>query len=811
MAESEEDVKINYLLPFLAERGYQRDSMSFEVGIEVHEGRKKKTIFADVLVYTSGNKSAPLLLCETKAPTEPLNRSVREQAISYARLLPQIAPLVLLTNGNQTQVYHTLDKTRLPELPSRSDLDRDLLRFVLSQETQDALRREAKHDLFIIDDVQTFKGILKSCHNEIRNNEGLDPTAAFDEMSKMMFCKLYEEKEHPQNNRFRVGVVDDAQERLGTNVIRQILKEAKSTPGYMELFTESAEIRLKDRTIREIVRLFEDYDLSLTSFDVKGEAFEYFLGDTFTGGLGEFFTPRNVVEFMVDALDPKIGDRIIDPFCGTGGFLIYAFELVGEKIRLQEFTETEKQRWRVELSNRCIYGTDWKERTSQACKMNMMVHGDGSSGIVMHDGFVDIEGKTGPDMFDLCITNPPFGSMETDPEVLERFELGQGHKSQDRVVLAIERCLDLVKPGGLVGIVVIDGVLNNDSMAYVRSHLRKRSWVRAVVSLNAETFQGYGARAKTSILFLEKKSAEDESEQQDPVFMAIAKNTGLSPTGASVAGNVLPDILLEYKAFKRGQSLPEQFRDSGIFEIVERLDAEYYVRGGVGESIELATIRSSTKKVMDRSRKLYAKLDAAEALFESIKTKSTRLGDILEEVKLPEKVELGKIYKLLGVRWWGEGVFVRERKMGSDLKAKTLYRTVADHIIYNRLFAFRGSFAMLQKAHDGCYVSNEFPIFRAKEHVENGTLVCRYVVHALNSPQFLAVVDAESTGSTKTSRNRFNQKKFSALEVPIPQSGDELKRAVELLDTATLLRSEQAKALDLTKDLWSGIYRTVPD
>jgi type I restriction enzyme M protein len=330
---SEENVKIKFLLPFLKERGYKEECMDFDVAIEVHEGRKRKTIFADVVVYTTTQKKAPLLVCETKAASETLNRAAKEQAISYARLLPHIAPLTLITNGAQVQLFHTLDKTRISELPKRSELDRDLVKFVLNQDTLEALRREAKHELFIIDDVSTFKNILKSCHNEIRNNEGMDPTAAFDEMSKVLFCKLYEEKENAKANRFRLTVYDDM-ESLGVNAIRTIFSDAKNAQGYRDLISADIEINLKDRTLRKIVQLLEDYDLSLTAFDVKGEAFEYFLGDTFTGGLGQYFTPRNVVEFMVEAIDPKIGDRIVDPFCGTGGFLIYAFELVSDKIRI---------------------------------------------------------------------------------------------------------------------------------------------------------------------------------------------------------------------------------------------------------------------------------------------------------------------------------------------------------------------------------------------------------------------------------------------------------------------------------------------
>lgn len=514
--KSEEDVKINVLLPYLESLGYKSTHCDFNKAIDVQEGRKVKTIFADVVVYSSVAKSAPLILCETKAPTEVLNRAVKEQAISYARLLPRIAPLVLITNGHQFQFFQSLNKNRIPELPARKDLHKDLVNFLVSKQLQDALRLEAKHGLFIIDDVLTFKSVLKSCHNEIRNNEGYDPTVAFDEMSKVLFCKLYEEKsteqgKQPDQNRFRLSIFDDTLKRLKVNVVKQIFDETKNAPAYAGLFASDAEISLQDRTIRKIVALFENYDLSLTAFDVKGEAFEYFLGDTFTGGLGEYFTPRNIVEFIVDAIDPRIGDKIIDPFCGTGGFLIYAFELVSERIRLQEFADEEKEKWRRQLSGSSLYGTDWKERTSQACRMNMQVHGDGSSGILKHHGLVNVPEKIEDGAFAICITNPPFGSIENDPNILASYkELGAGRRSQERIILALERAVNLVHPGGRIGIIVIDGVLNNDTTAYIRDYIKKNTWVKAIVSLNSETFEGYGSRAKTSVLLLEKKQLPDE-------------------------------------------------------------------------------------------------------------------------------------------------------------------------------------------------------------------------------------------------------------------------------------------------------------
>lgn len=748
--KTEEDVKVKFLLPQLKELGYRESHCEFEKAIEVHEGRKVKKIFADVIVYTSSKRDVPLILCETKAPTEVLNRRVKEQAISYARLLPRIAPLTLITNGLQVQVFHTLNKARLEELPRRSRMKKDLLDFFVPKAIQEALRTEAKYKLFIIDDVQTFKSILKSCHNEIRNNEGYDPTVAFDEMSKVLFCKLYEEK-HSGDNRFRLSVFDDSIKRLRVNVVKQIFEETKRNERYSELFPLDTVINLQDRTIRKIVSLFEDYDLSLTAFDVKGEAYEYFLGDTFTGGLGEYFTPRNIVEFIVEAIDPKIGENIVDPFCGTGGFLIYAFEIVSEKISLQEFAEKEKERWRYELSNRCLFGTDWKERTSQACKMNMMVHGDGSAGIFMHHGLINVRGKIEEDRFDICITNPPFGSFENDPEILANYDLGAGRKSQARGILALERALRLVKPEGWVGIVAIDGILNNASTRYVRDYIKRHAWIRAVVGMTKETFEGYGSQAKTSVLLLEKKVLPDEGQQQ-PVFMAIAKNTGYAPNGGQVPGNELPDILLAYKAYRRGERGFPLHHNCSVAELQDRLDAEYYSSGiRTDNSVNVRDVEKNYGEILqDVTDEYHIIVKDLDETFHNLEYQEFSLRDLLDEVSAKETIKPDKSYRLLGVRSWGGGAFIREEKPGREIKGKTLYGVKPGWIVYNRLFAYRGSFAVIGDEHEGCYTSVEFPKFSVKEGFEKPDILSRYIVHCLNSPQYLEIVDAQSTGSTKT-------------------------------------------------------------
>ncbi|MFI5087748.1 MAG: restriction endonuclease subunit M, partial [Terriglobales bacterium] len=745
--QSEEDVKIHFLVPFLESKGYRQECIAFNRAIEVQEGRRQKTIYADAVVYTSPTKKTPLLVCETKPPDEVLGRAQKEQAISYARLLPRIAPLALLTNGTQIQVFHSLSKHRIKDLPERKELKDDFLKFVLTQEEQEALRTEAKHELFIIDDVQSFKSVLKSCHDEIRNNEGYDPTVAFDEMAKVLFCKMFEEKQNPKTNRFRISVFDDSLTRLHVNVVKQVYNETKNDPRYAGLFEPESTINLKDRTIRKIVSLFENYDLSLTAFDVKGEAFEYFLGETFTGGLGEYFTPRNVVEFMVEAVDPKIGQKIVDPFCGTGGFLIYAFEVVSDKIRLNDFGEEQKEQWKFDLSNQSLYGTDWKERTSLACKMNMTVHGDGSAGIFKHHGLTNIPGVIEQGKFNICITNPPFGSIENDPAVLGSMDLGSGRKSQDRVVLAIERAVRLIKPRGIVAIVVIDGVLNNDSTRYVRDFVKKNTWVLSVISLPAVTFEGYHARAKTSMLFLEKKQSADEGEQRD-TFMAVVENSGYAPNGAPIPGNELPDVLLDYRAFLRGEK-PSVHKNSWVAKLGDRLDAEYYwpraahvsddkatAKLAATLSDELRTASESLKIIETATSKAFTDLDGA----------ARPVSEFLEEVANVERVKPDAVYRQLGVKWWGGGTFVRAENLGKKIKATKLNKVSTGWVIYNRLFAFRGSFAIVPSEHNNAYVSGEFPTFRVRDDVSEAQLVAQYIVHTFLSPQLLAQVDRDSTG-----------------------------------------------------------------
>ncbi len=297
--------------------------------------------------------------------------------------------------------------------------------------------------------------MLHKCHNIIRNIEKLDPAAAFDEIAKILFMKLYVERMllKGQNKKFNQEYIKEAR-KYNANPIESYFDGAKKEFAKDKIFKKDEKINLKEHTILKIIKELESYNLSLTSADVKGIAFERFLGRTFRGEIGQFFTPRSVVEFMVDMIDPKEGEISCDSASGSGGFLIRIFSKVREIIQkdiknqyeawkkdnikdlenptseeakkltekleeLQRELSLDNKNSRIyKLSNFCIYGVDANDRMARTSKMNMIMHGDGHGGIHHHNGLLNINGVF-ENQFDIILTNPPFGSQVEESDVIQ--------------------------------------------------------------------------------------------------------------------------------------------------------------------------------------------------------------------------------------------------------------------------------------------------------------------------------------------------------------------------------------------------------
>lgn len=387
-----------------------------------------------------------------------------------------------------------------------------------------------------------FSRILTKCHNTIRNNDKLSPEAAFDEISKVLFIKRWKEK--VTGNAYTLDQFDRENKDSPTSDYYNVLfYETRNFYVADKIFEKNERLNIRENSFRDILGALSNLNLASASDDVRGIAFERFLGKTFRGELGQFFTPRKIVEFMVEVLDPHEGDLICDPCCGSGGFLIKAFEHVRDSIMADD--KDNKDSRVKQLATKCVFGVDANPRMARTAKMNMMMHGDGHSGVYHHDGFLNISGVF-ENRFHVILTNPPFGSKVskklliaesdrfTDSTKIKEYikEYGEGYKKamsqiEDNIgkpllslfgiskytnlteTLFLDRCLDLLVPGGRMGVVLPEGVLNNKKLEAVRHYIEGRAKIVMVVSLPTDVFMAAGANVKPSILFL-KKFTESE-------------------------------------------------------------------------------------------------------------------------------------------------------------------------------------------------------------------------------------------------------------------------------------------------------------
>jgi type I restriction enzyme M protein len=341
--------KIEHLL--VDQLGYGKFEIDVEKEIEVSIGRRKFSPRADLVVRVG---VLPIMVIETKAPEEDIT-IYRDQAKSYAKVHKPPVPIVVLTNCTDTEVWNVPDDKIIAQSIS-GILPRDKASELLSKGFRSLTAAEveaALRTLVTFIDPKEFARVFDQCHDIIRTQRGLDARSRLYEMCKLILVKLYEEEREEQGkeNRFTMRSIENA-ERLGTDAatfINRSFEELK-TQKLKGLFDPEEKIELKAHTIKEIVELLEIYSLRKTREDVLGVAFETFLRGMMTGKeLGEFFTPREVVEFMVKLVDPQIGETILDPACGTGGFLIWSFFHVLDKIKKNTSNEEERKKLEEKL------------------------------------------------------------------------------------------------------------------------------------------------------------------------------------------------------------------------------------------------------------------------------------------------------------------------------------------------------------------------------------------------------------------------------------------------------------------------------
>jgi type I restriction enzyme M protein len=286
--------------------------------------------------------------------------------------------------------------------------------------------------------------------------------------------------------------------------------------------------------------------------------------------MGQFFTPREIIRFCVEMIVPEKGELVLDPACGSGGFLLNTLDSV-RKFAEDHYDGWEaKEHWHRFAQNN-LYGIEINDQIARVCKMNMIIHDDGHTNVISMDSlehFKNIENEHRgfkKDYFDIILTNPPFGAIvkASEKDYLGKYELG---KNKDKVrttqkteILFIERCIDFLKPKtGRMAIVLPDGILTNSSLQYVRDFMMERCQILAVVSLPPFAFSHFGAGVKSSLVFL-RRLGEREKVENYPIFMAIAEHIGYDATGRKDQRNDFDTIAKEFRKFQR-----EKFSYKGI-------------------------------------------------------------------------------------------------------------------------------------------------------------------------------------------------------------------------------------------------------
>ena len=616
------------------EHKYKREQIKIEFGLKLGSRRPR----ADIVVFPKDSpemtQDQVWLIVECKKETvEPRNRKDGvEQLKSYMSACPN-CEWGLWTNGRYKEVlrkvrvgdhYEFQEYNDIPAADgSLEDVDRP---------KRNALKKAYEDNLLMV---------FKTCHNHIYATDGLQKQPAFFELLKLIFCKTLDEQNVGRSLEFyaRSGERANRDGQLSVQKrISKIFERVKQQ--FPQIFEANDEIRLQPRSLAWIVSELQSYSLLETHVDVKGKAYEELVGANLRGDRGEFFTPRNIMRMAVEMVNPKPEEKVCDTSCGTGGFLVTAMNYIIEQLKhevtndfgLGEIEWSEYQKRIVDDRIKQIvasdfYGFDINPDLVKATKMNMVMNNDGSGNIYRNDSLlpphewsqelkqdlanalkIQIESITNTDsigFFDVIVTNPPFGSNIpiNDSHILEQFDIGHiwrknvetGWARSDTLQtsvppeqLFIERCLQFLKPGGRLAIVLPDSILSNPGLGHIRRWLLEKTRIVASIDLHVDTFQPRNG-TQTSVLILQKKTQEEINEERYArqiapynIFMAMVEKVGHD---------------------RRGNTLFKRDEEGNEIWVPEENTASINYRNAEGAIANLQTERQ-TRIIDDQSREV---------------------------------------------------------------------------------------------------------------------------------------------------------------------------------------------------------------
>jgi len=562
---SEDDCAENVVIPFIMRLGYDRNQIRRKVSITGTSGHRFRKQ-ADIVVYIG---ERPALVVETKRIQHRLSEEDVNQALSYAQLLEPSTPIAVLTNGRDWEIYY-LDRDDiggLESVPEPQELESTILT-VSSNVVQLEKRQAAERLLVTIENKGDLEIAFRECRKELAK-EGLIAESAFDELTKILTCKFNEEKRDAEGlaaNRFTSSWL------LGSGplaALQQMFTDAKQT---FNVFPTGTQIQIRsNETVEKIVRELEPFGLygfktplglAGAGGDVVGSVYEAFLTGTLRGDLGQYLTPRQLVEFMVEIADIKIGEKVLDLSCGSGGFLIRAFINVRKKIRFLDSSQDEKDHLVSNLVTNNLWGIEINPRLATLCRINMILHGDGYEHIytgdsIREDVFENTDGRrtdflnieqNNAAMFDVILINPPFNIPYEDSATLNRYYLGRGKAAQGSDYLVLERAIRLLKPEtGRLLVILPHGVASGVSETEVRNFVKSRTHIHGCISLPVGSFKPFGgSNARTCVLYLKKTTGDNKKR-----FLAQAEQVGYDITSKYYRETDLNDLPVIAEAYHR--------------------------------------------------------------------------------------------------------------------------------------------------------------------------------------------------------------------------------------------------------------------
>ena len=559
------------------------DYLPEQIEVEYPIKQGSKTVRVDLAIFREGdqhNQENIWIIIECKKDSVPPSASKDgvEQLRSYMAACDN-SEWGMWTNGKKKTVLRRIRTEEGIEYEEPNDIpSKDGNIEEVDRPTRESLKNAVGDNLLFS---------FKICHDHIYVTDGLQKQTAFFELLKVIFCKIYDERNFPNPLEFYATAKEKKSNdgRLTVfNRINKIFKAVKKQ--YPAIFDANDEIKLQPRSLAYIVGELQRYSFLSTNIDVKGKAYEELVGANLRGDRGEFFTPRNIQKMTIRMLEPKVTDKILDQSCGTGGFLVIAMNEVIERLKQQTKKQVgrvaeESNVWRDALNDsirttakKNFFGIDINPDLVKATKMNMVMNNDGSGNIFRQDSLLhphqweesfkkqfaealdidpaSLRNEESLAHFDLIATNPPFGSKLPikDEETLKQYQLGHvwketetGWEPTDQLqtsappeILFIERCWQFLKPGGRMGIVLPDAILGAPGLLYVRYWIIKHCRIVASIDLHPDTFQPRNG-TQTSVLILQKKTEEEINRGTMPdyeIFMAQVKAVGHDKRGNTI-------------------------------------------------------------------------------------------------------------------------------------------------------------------------------------------------------------------------------------------------------------------------------------